>query len=600
MHRSSKYIIALRHRQGSRSASCIAAALLSIPLKDSSADRRAKRLHEPTLSNRVFAIFFVVTILIAITLLLAPKTQAQSSWTGPSGTTTSPTTGNWNTSTNWSPAGVPGSGTALTFGGSGSSTYTSTNNISGTFTLSTVSLNSTSTATDIIAGNAFTVSGSSISMANTGAFTIQNNLAGANGAVTLTLTGNGSGLATLSGNFSEQNTSNKQLSLTKTGTSTFVLSGTNAFSGATSINAGILRYQSSGAFGNDGGTLSAITVASGATAQLQGGITSSANSMTISGTGATNGTGALENVSGTNNYAGLITLGAAATISSDAGTLNLTNTGNITGSGFTLTVTGAGDGSISSNINTGAGGLTKNGNGTWTVSGASTYTGATNINGGTLSLDSAGSTTARLANTSTINVNSGGTLLLANSSGTTSTDRIGNSVPVTVGGGGTINTGGLSEGTRPTNSGASNGAAGMGALTLSSTSSGSHATFDFLTGANGSSLVFSSLSGGSGAFVDIKNWTGTAGSDNSAAGNDRLLFATNPSLSNAQLANFQFYNDSGIAFAVGATIIVYGNEFELVPVPEPSTWAAAVLALGAIGFSQRRRLRDAIHRLVIG
>jgi hypothetical protein len=138
----------------------------------------------------------------------------------------------------------------------------------------------------------------------------------------------------------------------------------------------------------------------------------------------------------------------------------------------------------------------------------------------------------------------------------------------------------------------------MGALTLQSTSSGSHAIIDFVTGntANGSSLVFSSLVGGNGGFLDIKNWTGTAGSDNSATGNDRLLFATNPGLTNAQLANIAFFDDSNTAFAVGGTLIAYGNEFELVPVPEPGTWVAAALALGAIGFSQRRRLARACTR----
>jgi PEP-CTERM motif len=136
----------------------------------------------------------------------------------------------------------------------------------------------------------------------------------------------------------------------------------------------------------------------------------------------------------------------------------------------------------------------------------------------------------------------------------------------------------------------------MGALTLTSTSAGSHATFDFLTGANGSSLVFSSLASGSGAFVDIKFWTGTIGSDTGATGNDRLLFATDPGLTNAQLANYQFYNDAGTAFAVGGTIIVYGNEFELVPVPEPSTWVGGALALSALGFMQRRRLARVLKR----
>jgi hypothetical protein len=185
-------------------------------------------------------------------------------------------------------------------------------------------------------------------------------------------------------------------------------------------------------------------------------------------------------------------------------------------------------------------------------------------------------------------VNSGGTLLLAQT-GVASTDRINNAAGVTISGGGTVATGGLSEGTRPTNSGASNGAAGMGALTLASTSSGSPATIDFLTGANGSTLAFSSLVGGNGAFLDIKNWTGTLFTDNSATGNDRLLLAVDPGLTAAQLANVRFFDDSG-AFIGPAGIIGYGNMFELVAIPEPSTWLAAALALGAIGFSQRKRM----------
>jgi hypothetical protein len=34
-----------------------------------------------------------------------------------------------------------------------------------------------------------------------------------------------------------------------------------------------------------------------------------------------------------------------------------------------------------------------------------------------------------------------------------------------------------------------------------------------------------------------------------------------------------------------------GNDFVITAVPEPSTWLAAALALGAIGFSQRKRVR---------
>jgi hypothetical protein len=59
---------------------------------DSSSNRTAKRLDDPTLSNRAFAIFFIVTILIAIMLLIAPRAGAATvSWNG--------TTGKWEAST---------------------------------------------------------------------------------------------------------------------------------------------------------------------------------------------------------------------------------------------------------------------------------------------------------------------------------------------------------------------------------------------------------------------------------------------------------------------------------------------------------------------
>src|SRR5206468_4797 len=134
---------------------------------------------------------------------------------------------------------------------------------------------------------------------------------------------------------------------------------------------------------------SGTTVASGATLQLQGGITTVSEALTISGTGASGQNGALVNVSGTNNYAGLLTLAGATTFSSDSGTLNLTNTGTITGATFGLTLTGAGNGSISSIIGTTSGTLAKSGSGTWTLTGANTYTGATTISAGALNIQNA-------------------------------------------------------------------------------------------------------------------------------------------------------------------------------------------------------------------
>jgi hypothetical protein len=190
-----------------------------------------------------------------------------------------------------------------------------------------------------------------------------------------------------------------------------------------------------------------------------------------------------------------------------------------------------------------------------------------------------------------VNIN-GGILQLGGSGG----DQIYNTAAVTIAGGGRFNTAGLSEGTAPVPSTNTNGMVGMGALTLQSTSNSSYAVIDFGAGANGSSLVFSSLAGGNGAYVNVLNWSGLAMTDNGTGTNDRLLFAADPGLSTAQLANWQFYNDSGSAFAMGAMIIGYGNQFELVPVPEPSTWLAGALVASAVTYSQRRRFARVLRR----
>jgi autotransporter-associated beta strand protein len=186
------------------------------------------------------------------------------------------------------------------------------------------------------------------------------------------------------------------LDLTKTGTGTQTLTGNNSYTGPTSVQQGALNIAGSNAL--SAGT-SGVTVSSGAALQLTGGITTAAVPLSLTGTGITDG--ALENVSGNNTYAGVIMLAGSTTIGSDAGLLTL-NTGTITGSGSNLTLAGAGSGSISSIIGTGAGNLTMNGTGTWTLSGNNTYTGPTSVTNGTLAFTAA----SVLANTSAINVGS--------------------------------------------------------------------------------------------------------------------------------------------------------------------------------------------------
>ena len=78
-----------------------------------------------------------------------------------------------------------------------------------------------------------------------------------------------------------------------------MLSGPNSYIGATAINSGIVNYQNATAFG----TNSAITVAFGAMAQVQGGITGGATAMSLSGCGARLAAGAGKR-QWNNSYAG--------------------------------------------------------------------------------------------------------------------------------------------------------------------------------------------------------------------------------------------------------------------------------------------------------
>jgi fibronectin-binding autotransporter adhesin len=175
------------------------------------------------------------------------------------------------------------------------------------------------------------------------------------------------------------------VALNKTTTGTVILSGANTYTGLTTVSAGVMNIQNSAALG---GTSNGTVVVSGAALQIQGGITTAAEALTLSGTGVSS-TGVLRNISGDNNYAGLVSLGAASRINSDAGTLTLGNTGTITGATFGLSVGGAGNTDIHGIIGTTSGTLTKDGNGTLTLSGANTYTGLTTVSAGVVNIQNA-------------------------------------------------------------------------------------------------------------------------------------------------------------------------------------------------------------------
>jgi len=173
--------------------------------------------------------------------------------------------------------------------------------------------------------------------------------------------------------------------LTKQGTGTWTLSGADTYTGATTINVGTLRLGAVGALGNGTNNTAGVTVSGGAALDL-GGISPTASvGLTVNGTGVSGG-GALTNSSATAaTYSGLITLGGSSSIEASDGSIILSNTGTITGSGDNLVLGGTASGnSIASIIGTVAGTVTVNGTGTWALTGANTYTGITNIDGGIL------------------------------------------------------------------------------------------------------------------------------------------------------------------------------------------------------------------------
>lgn len=163
--------------------------------------------------------------------------------------------------------------------------------------------------------------------------------------------------------------------LSKTGTGTLILNGTNTYTSVTRISAG---------------TLEAPTLANGGT----GNNSSIGASNPVAGNLILNG--------GTLRYTGpsvstdrLFSLQVSSTLdASGTGAVNFTNAGamgfnsNTTAKTLTLTGTNTDSNTLAAIIgdNTGVTSLTKSGTGTWVLSGANTYTGATTLSGGALRL----------------------------------------------------------------------------------------------------------------------------------------------------------------------------------------------------------------------
>jgi hypothetical protein len=452
----------------------------------------------------------------------------------------------------------------------------------------------------------------------------------------VTFTGNsasldftGTGNTTVTGTLAGSATKAFRFVFGSTGVVTLDGAETTASTFSANINSGTVVLNNSSAIlsgtavalGNIAASTSAATLLLGGTdtAGLTGGITmSKAVAAEDTTTGALTIGG--QNTSGTNTYSASLTLGATTNTgksvnlaAATGGEVDFTNTIVKNGTDTLAGIT------VNSPYTVGTATVTPTG--TVKLTAANTFAGATTIgtstagaanitsaiaNGGTLNAAGNGA----LGGTTSIVVNNGGTLALSGvtTTGTTAPggvkDRISNTAPITLGTasgtgvGGTIalsGTGPILEGTArsTTNNGgattasplattAATSVVGLGALTLTSNS-----TLKY----NGTvgTLVFSSFTDPSNSFkLNITGYTNTTSTNNTISGvdgtDDRLVFSQDQA-ANILAGDFTF---SGSAANVSEVFLDTGF-YEIVPVPEPATWAAGMLSLGVVGFYLRRK-----------
>ncbi|MBA3849604.1 MAG: hypothetical protein C0502_06365 [Opitutus sp.] len=414
-------------------------------------------------------------------------------------------------------------------------------------------------------------------------------LSGAITALNKNLTVGGAGTTTINGAIGTA-----AGALTKDGSGTLILTGNNTYSGATSVDSGVLNIRSSNALGS---TLAGTTVASGAALQLQNNISVGAESLSLSGAGVS-GDGALRNVSGSNSYAGAIAVASASTrINSDSDTLTLS--GTVALGANTLAVGGAGDTAITGMI-TGAAAsvLNKDGAGTLTLSNSgNTFAGDIGLTGGTLAM---GANSALDSSSIDLTVGTGATLSLVQYAQTIGT--LSGLGAVDFGTGGTLMLSG--------NSTFSGSFSGTGELVV-----GSGVTLTLGANFNASGLTIT-LAGGT---LDVNGSTSTFGTlkltgnsiiDFDAAANSTVNFTSlslgSYSLAVAGWADTQDYfnvaNSPGTQGAAPLNQVTFapsgpwtGNDTtwqswdtQVTPVPEPSTYGALLMAAGLVGFGYRR------------
>jgi autotransporter-associated beta strand protein len=358
--------------------------------------------------------------------------------------------------------------------------------------------------TNVWGGTITLGSASTIFVDNT-SLTLSNSSSISSANLGLTISGNGS--STVSGTVS------LGTGTLTTNNGTVTLMTGNSYSGLTSVLTGsTLNIRNNVSLGT-----SSVSVANGATLQLQGGITVS-NALTLNGLGVSN-VGSLRSISGVNEYSGTITLSTnTVRINTDLNSLLIS--GNIVGGSIPLYFgSNAGSGSVTvtvSGVISGSGGSLTWGTNTTLVPLLSSVVKDNNFL--TLVLSTSNSYTGATVLGSTANVNGGsggGTLLLGAS------DVINNSSHI-VFNGGSLNTGGYGE-----TVGALSVLQDGGVLTL---------------GNSVHELRFSGLGTLDYKTLTISGWQGTAGSTGTMG---EVFVGSSLFFTRAQLDQFKFSYNSG-------------------------------------------------------
>ncbi len=270
--------------------------------------------------NAVNGTFSVTNVSGGLALLYTTSFVPSSDYTWNAGS------GLWGSAGNWTNNAAPTNGASIIFSGAGGA---STN--SGTVSSVQGIVFSNTAGAYTVSGTALAVGAGGISSASSSAQTISNNLSlsanaavtAADGTITLagnltnagyTLTADGAANTTIGGVISGAG------AISKSGAGSLHLTGANTYSGATTISGGAVVAANNAALGATNGS---TTVATGAALELSGGI-STAENITINGSGIGDGGSIRSLGDGENTISGNITLGGNARIQAAATAGSLT------------------------------------------------------------------------------------------------------------------------------------------------------------------------------------------------------------------------------------------------------------------------------------